>query len=407
MKRHIVITLILLGLAYFDASAQWYLFPNRRKSRKDTTAVTNVIVPEETVQDSAEVTDRFVLDIPSPIRVCLSMPFSSGSAAQQSNFMDFYCGALLAVRSLGNEGLKIGLGVFDSSSGTGKVRESDLRESDVIIGPVASADIVSTLKSCPEDKFIVSPLDQRAAALVQERRIIQAASSAEDQIDELVAWIVEDRDTGEGLFTVVKERGADPGDGNRYLFAKLKESGVVCDTVSYGILEGRDALDLFRSQQDTSEYRRFIIASDNEAFVGDAVRNIAMLKFLGRNVSAYGPSKIKSYESIEQEDLHKIDMKLTSSYNVDYNSAEVKDFILSYRSLFRTEPNAYAFSGYDVVYYFVKICSVYGRNWPEKIGEFQWKGLQEDFRFEAFGCGSVNKAARRISYNSDYSISVH
>lgn len=407
MKRHIIITLLLLGLASFDASAQWYLFPNRRKSRKDTTTVTTVITPEESIQDSTEMADQFVLDIPSTIRVCLSMPFCSGSAAQQSNFMDFYSGALLAVRSLGNSGLKISLGVFDSSSGAGKARESDLQESDVIIGPVSSADILSSLRSCPEEKFIVSPLDQRAAALVQEHNIIQAAATSEAQVDELVAWIMEDRDANGGTFTVVKEKGADPGENNRYLLEKLKESGVVCDTISYGILEGMKALDSFQSQTDTTVCRRFIIASDNEAFVGDAVRNIAMLKFMGRDVSTYGPSKIKSYESIEQEDLHKIGMKITASYNVDYSSAEVKDFILTYRSLFQAEPNAYAFSGYDVVYYFVKICSEYGRNWPEKTGDFQWKGLQEDFRFEASGCGSVNNATRRITYNSDYSISVH
>lgn len=407
MKRRIFIILILLGLAYVDASAQWYLFPSRRKARTDTTVVTTVETAPETIQsDSTEVPAQFIPDIPEVIKVCLSMPFSGGSASQQSNFMDFYSGALLAARNLGNSGLRIDLDVFDSSTGIRRAGRSEMQESDVIIGPVSSADILAALEFCPEEKFIISPLDQRTAALVPGHHIVQAASDTDAQIDELVSWILEDKEANSGLFTIVKEKGADPGESNSYLFERLRESGVVCDTVTYGILEGMMALEKFQSHVDTSMYRRFIIASDNEAFIGDAIRNISMLKFMGRNVTAYGPSRIKSYESIEQEDLHSIGLKLTASYHIDYGNAEVKDFILTYRSLFQAEPNAYSFSGHDVVYYFVKLCSEYGRNWPEKIEEFRWKGLQEDFRFESSGLGIVNKATRRILYNPDHSTTV-
>lgn len=408
MKRRIFIILILLGLACIDATAQLYLFPSRRKSRPDTVFVSSARMEADTVlsvvADSLE--QEFVPDIPETVKVCLAMPFSLEARSQGSNFLDFYSGALLAARDLGNSGIKIELDVFDCFNEDFSRFAGKLQEGDVIIGPVSPADILSELDVCPEDKWVISPLDQRAASLASTHNVIHAASSSEAQAEELVKWIAEDQESEYGKVTLLKEKGIEGGEMFRYLTEKLGEYGIACDTVSYGLLEGLTAADRFFNVTDTLTHRRYVIASDNEAFVGDVIRNLAMMKYKGAKLTAYGTSRIKSFESLEQEDLYSISLKLTASYDIDYGNQAVKDFILTYRALFQAEPNAYSFSGYDIMHYFVNICAKYGRAWSAKLQEFEEYGLQENFRFTELEPANVNKAVRRISYNPDHSITV-
>ena len=56
---------------------------------------------------------------------------------------------------------------------------------------------------------------------------------------------------------------------------------------------------------------------------------------------------------------------------------------------------------------FASLYLEYGRRWFRKMPQFNWRGLQTDFRFEpGKGKGQVNKAVRRIIYNKDYSITL-
>lgn len=423
MKRRILITLILLGLACTEASAQWYLFPSRRKANPDTVLVTPPpAVSEQPTQPEIQPEPAQVeqpaadpireqkqeQELPAEpletVRVCLSLPFGEASATQSSNFMDFYFGALLAARDLGNSGIRLELSAFDSSSGSTSPNASDLAESDLIIGPVSSADILSELEKCGEGQYVVSPLDQKSAALTADHNVIHAASTPDAQAEDLARWIIEDESTERGIMTVVKEKGVRLSESSIYLLGKLKEAGIQCDTISYGILEGMTIQNRFNRSSDTTVLRKYIIASDNEAFVGDAVRNIAMLQYKGHRVMTYGSSRIKSFESLEQEDLHNVNLKLTASYHINYDDPAVKKFVLTYRSVFQAEPNAYSFSGYDIMHYFVNLCARYGRNWAGMAGAYQESGLQAGFNFRD-GSG-INQAVRRISYNPDHTITV-
>jgi len=115
------------------ASAQWYLFPGKKKRNEKKTVVdtvrqarpdssllrpgsdTLVLERPDTLltADTLDVAldDVFVLDVPSIIHVALALPLQASGDNPSNNFLDFYSGALLALRDLGNDGLRVDLEV--------------------------------------------------------------------------------------------------------------------------------------------------------------------------------------------------------------------------------------------------------------------------------------------------------
>ena len=407
-----------LCLAPSCASAQWYLFPGS-KTRPDSSSVA---VSETAPQDSVEVAveeeaqdsshfsifdlfDIFTPDIPDRVALTLLLPFNTQEKAN-ANMLDFYSGALLAVRNLGDEGLQIDLNSVDESVKR-PLFSNPFSHSDVIIGPVSTDDLRKELELCPAGKYLVSPLEPKAAPLADSARIVQAPAPWECQADESIRWLQEDYSPADKVVLVV-EKDVAPGESGVYLRALLDSTHIPYATISYGILQGMSIATTFTNNSTKTGTTRFVIASDNEAFVGDAIRNIGMLKHRNFDVAVYSTSKIRSFSTIETEDLHSVNLCVAASYYIDYTDPAVKQFVMAYRALFHAEPTAFAFSGYDTTRYFVNICAKYGRKWHLKLEEYSERGLQSSFRFEARGtrAGYVNQAVRRIVYAPDYSITV-
>ena len=98
-------------------------------------------------------------------------------------------------------------------------------------------------------------------------------------------------------------------------------------------------------------------------------------------------------------------MHVSLAYYIDYDDPMVKDFLLKYRALFNTEPNQFAFQGYDVTRYFIDLCYKYGEHWSENIENSDAQMLQSTFniRRQPIG-GFINNGVRRIVYENGYSV---
>ena len=91
------------------------------------------------------------------------------------------------------------------------------------------------------------------------------------------------------------------------------------------------------------------------------------------------------------------------SYNINYDAAAVKDFLLKYRAIFHTEPTMFAFQGYDIATYFINLVHKYGADWKSMITTAKMSGLQTDIDFHSLGEGKgiVNQGVRRTELLSD------
>ncbi|MCQ2146920.1 MAG: LysM peptidoglycan-binding domain-containing protein [Bacteroidales bacterium] len=339
------------------------------------------------------------------ISASLLLPFNAqGTVAD--NDMDFYSGVLLAIKDLGEEGISTDLNVYDVANSIPVTRER-FAESDIVIGPVAPADINKALAICPASTYLVSPLDQKGEAIAKANsNVIQGPTPTESQYQDIINWIKQDHKSGDKVI-LISEKGAKSTAATSSLTLHMQQSGLQYSTISYGILEGRNIVNSLANLMSNSATNRVVIASESEAFVNDVVRNLNLLVHRKYNVVLYSPSKIRSFDTIDVEDFHNVNLHVSMSYFVDYSSPKVQSFLLAYRALFNTEPTPFSFQGYDDAYFFISSIAKYGKNWPSMISSGRTSGLQADFKFTNYSEGGlVNNAIRRIVYGSDYSITL-
>lgn len=404
MKKTIAI-LMILGICGLDSYAQWYLFPGRRKARQEAAIIKDTVStiqaapgtaqpdPEEIIQtDERQETEVEAENIfPDEINLSIILPLHAGSQPN-SNFFEMYCGALLAVRDLGESGIKMNVNVFDSADESNPVSVEQLQESHVIFGPVAPEEIKDILKICPENTYVISPLDPKVAAYADSYRIIQSPASWTQQYDELADWIREETLPGD---RIVLMNDNPMGEQSSYMISKLKQKGLDFSAVS-------KVSELGSFPSGTS---RIVMVSDNDNYINISVRELGNQIFRKDNICLYTTSRVRNTIGAEAKHLYNMHTRMTAAYYIDYSGTEVRDFILKYRALFKAEPGSFAFQGYDAIHYFVNMCEKFGTQWHRNLNEYSERGLQTDYEFlNPEGKGYINKAVRRIVYNNDMSI---
>ena len=355
-----------------------------------------------TPQKEEEKKPRFLFP-KSKVKASMLLPLTTAEGNPSKIGMNFYCGALLAVRDLGDGGINTELTVHDITAAG--ISGDMVKGSDVVIGPISTGDISRLIAEAGNIK-IVSPLDMRAETLVSSNpNLTQTRTPTKYQYIDLVNWVAEDMSPQDSII-LISETGGRINDIAIQMKAALDSAGIGYNTFSYNILEGRDITEPLTALTTMEGTTRVLIASDSEAFVNDVVRNINLLIYNNIPLVIYAPGKTRSFETIEVDHFHKAYMHLSIADYIDYNSPEVKEFIKKYRALYNTEPDSFAFQGYDVTSYFISLCQKYGNDWPEMLETSGKEMLQGTFRFVKDGEGGyINTATRRIVFENGYSVS--
>ena len=361
--------------------------------------------------DTTAVTDTLMLpEMPSKkiVDLSLMLPFNASSAkGSSSNNIDFYSGVLLAIYEMSQNGVSTSLDTYDIADGKIKTDLDSLKNENVVIGPVSTGDLTRLFNTAPEDKMVVSPLDQRAEKLVYEHsNMIYEATPSSEIYTDLMAWMKEDLQEGDRAI-VVTEKGARATEAVQAMMAAVDSSKIEYKALSYSILEGRDvpeSLAWLMTEDETASNRVFI-ASESEAFVNDVVRNLNVMIHKKYKVVLYAPGRIRNFETIEVDNFHNSNLHVSLGYYIDYDDAKVKEFLLKYRALYNSEPTQFSFQGYDLAKYFIGLCSKYGENWTQKLESSDSKMLQSIFRFRKTEAGGyINTGVHRLVYGEGYQI---
>lgn len=370
-------------------------------------AATEETPVEETVQTDTLLTveDPWIFTPKDEVQATLILPMKASTDNVSRNNMDFYSGVLLAVRDMAESGISTELNVYDSSDSSHPIASEDLDGSDIVIGPVSSGDLQRLLDTDRNPQMVISPLDPRAENLAYgHSNFIQVPTPQTVLYQDLVNWIREDTMPGDTLL-IISEKGARQTDAVVHMTQAADSSGMTFIPFSYSILEGRDITEPLTNLMTATGTNRVLIASDSEAFVNDVVRNLNILVYNKLNVVLYAPARIRNFETIEVENLHNTSLHVSLGYLIDYDSQQVKNFLLKYRALFNTEPTQYAFQGYDIATYFIGMCSRYGSGWTRKLGDTESQMLQSTFRYVPVENGGyVNNGVRRLVYGPGWSV---
>ena len=335
------------------------------------------------------------------VEMALILPFNASGSYTESN-MDFYSGVLMAIRDLEAEGVKASLNVYDLQAGLPSAQ--DLEKNDFVLGPVSTKDLTSVLESVSGRVPVVSPLDQRAATLSDTYSgFIQAPAGTSSQYTDLAAWAVAEAGRGDKII-LVTEKSSSSNPAATGVRNALLDAGADFEGVSYTQAEGRSLPSgLVARLTKGGGVNRIIVASEKEAFIADAVRNLGILRGRGYDIVMYAPSRVRTFDTVDGSAYHQNRLHITSGYFVNYSDPRVQSFIRTYRALYRTEPSQFAFQGYDIARYFSRMCAKYGKRWTNALPREAENGLHTDFHFEETSRGSFrNTAVRRIVYNQDY-----
>ena len=340
------------------------------------------------------------------VSASLIIPLDAASSTPNENNFDFYSGVLLAIRDLAKEGISTDLHVYDCAKKI-NIIAADIQGSDVVIGPISSADLSTVLSIFPKSTGIVSPIEPKAESLVASHpNLIQVPASTTSQCEELIKWLKDEKRWNDKVI-LFSESGVTPSANATTIIESLKNSGISYETISYNVKDGRSGANRLESLLTKTAANRIVIASENKAFLNDVIRisnSLANKKF---DIALYCPSRVRGYDDLEVEHFHNTNMHVTLSYFVDYSDSRVKTFLKTYRALYGKEPSMVAFKGYDAAYYAIKMRSLYGASWIRKIDTKPGTGLQADFRFQQTPDGGhVNKAVRRVLYEPSFDITL-
>lgn len=365
--------------------------------------------PKDTADKADKPADRLLNKIftkgKSETSVSLLLPFNAAKKPD-AQMMDFYSGVLLAAKDRGDDGSGIDLNVYDVAGGTMPVTEERFAASDFVIGPVTNADLARTVNASRGKAWIVSPLDPKAEALADTiPNVIQAPTPTKAQIKDMAEWIRSDMKASDKVI-LISQKGAAASSYSASVAGEVRNHGLSPENISFNILEGRQMMGRIDGAMTGNGTNRVVIASDSKAFVIEVTRLLYLIASQKKDIVLYGTSKIRTFDEIDVDQLHSLNLHCSVSYYVDYDSKSVQNFLMEYRALFNTEPSRSAFQGYDLMTFFTNLNSEYGGRWDGE-NNLKGKGLQSDFHLIRTARGGfVNEAVRRIVYKSDYTVSL-
>ena len=249
----------------------------------DTMAVpTDTVVPTDTIM---------VPDGRRVIEFALMLPFESQQTKRSGNaerMMEFYEGALLALRELQDDSILYRLRVYDTERSERKVQElcdsTELDSVKAILGLVYPIQITRMVAWCEEHQVPLFLPFSDDVNLKNHPQIHQFNSPDADEVEALVRWIAnrEDRHC-----VLVDTKEADISPSMRLLRKKLK-----AQEIPYSTLALRDLLnDSVGYAVDSFQENIFILHSDRYQHVRMALPHIAKIHVMKLLVSQYAWQK--------------------------------------------------------------------------------------------------------------------
>jgi LysM repeat protein/ABC-type branched-subunit amino acid transport system substrate-binding protein len=345
------------------------------------------------------------------------VPLQRQQGLRGKSFAEFYEGFLLAVDSMKNTGFSVNLHIYDTERDTVKtkkiVRDLSLIQPDLIVGPVYSEDVrIAGRLARYSEINLVSPLSSRTSLVGQNARIIQVIPSKEDEYKCLANYISH---LNKGQIFLL--RGTDSVSmRGAWLFRKHLQEHMPLDVNNNPLVfhnyKLNDSLLTNISKVLTQQDENVVIVfSESEPDVSRLMTKLYMMSSL-YPIMVFGMPSWQMWKTIELNYFHHLQLHLISPFYIDYNNAEVKQFLEKCRKTYGYEPYEtsamgynFCMLGYDVGYYFLSALRQYGKDFQQCMGSMETHLLLAPYRYAQEGLGGyINQGFNMVRYNPDFTI---
>ena len=333
-------------------------------------------------------------------------------------YLEFYEGALLAIDELREKGYSVSLYIYDTERSRQRTREIirkwEMEEMDLIIGPVNfwNLEIVADFARQHEIPM-VSPFSSDREIVRYNPYIFQVTPSYDVEFKSWAEYISDFYDK-----TIIVFHDGDSTEYHKVqflkdeIFKKIEGKADLKDVI-FKEVEMNDSVSVEMSHVLTQDGENLVVVpSDNEAYVSNVISPLYYL-LDEYQIEVAGMPQWNKFRNIDLEYFHKLQMSYFTSFYVDYDKPEMRDFISRFRKIYYTEPyrvspRGYNLSvyGYDLVSAFVQAIGKYGKNIIYFTDEMEADPILGPYKFERindFG-GHVNAYISIIKFSPDLNI---
>ena len=142
----------------------------------------------------------------------------------------------------------------------------------------------------------------------------------------------------------------------------------------------RDSLNFVKDYASTMRNNLFIVYGNDKVFANEIVNKVTKLTE-NYPITVILLPEWSKFSGLFNENLMKMHAIYFDDTYIDYQSIRTESFICKFRNRYETEPNDYAYEGFDIGWYFLNALRVYGNEMMENLPNFDMPLLHTHVRF--------------------------
>lgn len=305
--------------------------------------------------------------------------------------IEFYQGFKIAADSLVEQGLQLKLYTFDTGNDSSKVadilRDSAMKELDLIIGPLFINNFLMVADFAKKHGInIVSPVKLSNKILLGNDHVSKVYTS-NPVLDRFLGVYTYDSLRFDNLLLAypdhVKDRKkAETIKREYYRMAESSNDTMNVNALKEMMLDDRQ-MESIRYKLDTSKLNTIVVPSSNPAFVTQLLTTLYQMD--DYRIRLVGLSEWENFENIEVDYLNRLNVHLVVSEYIDHESESTRKFDKEFFARYRSLPIDFSYLGFDVGYYYLSLLKNFGVNF-----EVMFLGVQSELlsrKFEFFKTG--------------------
>jgi len=314
--------------------------------------------------------------------------------------IQFYQGAQMAIDSLKKSGFSAKLHVYDidekdSVQLAELLKKPELLTMDLMVGPLYSSNFVPLSKYAKENKiFITSPVSQQNKILFNNPYVSKVTASVTTQTEEMADYIAGKYKADN--IVVVNSGIAKDAPLVKIFLNRVNELLHKSGTDSVSECKGFGGISNFIHSTKTNVV---VVPSGNQTFVSDFITKLNGLREKNP-IILFGMQSWNDFDNLDLDYLSNMQFHYPSATFINYDSSTVKLFVRKYADQHKTDPGAFVFQGFDVMYFYLDMLRKYGFNFQNKLATTKQSGLQTSFEFYQVSAesGFENKAVYMLMF---------
>lgn len=285
--------------------------------------------------------------------------------------LQMYRGTLMAADTLETLGFKGDFYTYDvldgRSSITTALEKPEMKNMDIIIGPIfKDAMTDAAVWGNHNGVHLVCPVQQPNRVLLSSPNMTKSVASTSTQWIAIARHIFKTNPNANLIIIDSKNI-----DDRRSIDAFSEEWKKLNPGNPPKIIVVANASEFNVQEKYAADKKNIIIAPTSDKKVIST-----LFRVLGDGaITVYGNEEWDNMEVIKASNRNKYNVHFPQTTFIDYNDVRVQKWVEAFRKKFKSEPNQYAFIGFDIAIYYGMALKQFGRDFPNHLSEVKVKNL--------------------------------